>query len=207
MKFHSIRDAISYQSTCPVCHSKMLFNDRYAELKTELGINRSPRTKILWKTDREEILIDVDSDYVEIVNKYFETVPMVTSYTGTVPQRFSTKPVYDGHLYERLGMTCDDCCQYTYLIKFIIDIGLKRIIDIELNSETLSIEDSKGIVHEIKNIYATDETEYTYFPKGDRIYLDGSHTKEKSITLPLIPLDLDNPNKTVERIKTLILFS
>lgn len=211
MKFHLIRQALEYQTHCPICSSSLLIDDRYAETKIDWDEGKE-RTRLLWKTqDGEEMIIDPDSSCVRFVDKYFVPEYVVgtsnyssQAYMGRIIPR--AKRVYDGLLYERIGMTCDDCCRYYYLVKFIIDVGVKTIIDIELNSETLSIEDGKGTVHEIKNLYSIKETEYAYFPKG-RVYLDGKHVGEKSITLPLIPLDLDNPTKTLERIRTLVLFS
>lgn len=209
MKFNSLRHALNYQATCPVCCSAMLIDDRYAETRVEWR-NGKQTTRLLWKTeDSEEIILDPDSSYVEFVEKYAAPEYVVgTSYSGQTPIRQYPKPkrLYDGHLYERIGMTCDNCCKYHYLIKFIIDVGVKQIIDIELNGETLSIEDNEGTVHEIKNIYGFEQTQYSYFPK-DGDYKQGRRMDEKSITLPLIPLDLENPRKTLERIRTLIIFS
>jgi hypothetical protein len=211
-RFVSMRDALEYRKRCPICSSQLLIDDRYAETKIDWDEGKE-RTRLLWKTqDGEEMIIDPDSSCVRFVDKYFVPEYVVgtsnyssQAYMGRIIPK--AKKVYDGHLYERIGMTCDDCCQYHYLVKFVIDVGMKSIINIELNSETISIDDNKGTVHEIKNIYPTKETEYTYFTKGDRIYLDGTHVGEKSITLPLITLDLDNPTKTLERIRTLVLFS
>lgn len=209
-RFYSMRDALEYRKHCPICSSSLLIDDRYAETKTDWDEGKQT-TKLLWRTeDSEEIVIDPDSSSVSFIDKYFapEYVVGTSNYSsqtsmGRIPK---AKKIYDGHLYERIGMTCDDCCQYNYLVKFIIDVGMKSIVDIELNSETLSIEDDKGIVHEIKNIYATEQTQYTYFPREGK-NIEGTYPIDGSITLPLIPLDVDNPTKTLERIRTLVLFS
>lgn len=190
----------------------MLIDDHYAEAKTDWQDGKQT-LRLLWRSeDGEKMILNPDSSHVEFVEKYFAPEYIAGSsnyssqaYMGCIIPK--AKKIYDGHLYERMGMTCDDCCKYHYLVKFVIDVGMKTLIDIELNSETISLEDGKGTVHEIKNIYPIKETQYAYFPKGDRIYLDGTHVGEKFISLPLIPLDVDNPLKTLERIRTLVLFS
>src|SRR5271157_3884699 len=109
MKFHSIRNALEYQTYCPSCSSAMLIDDRYAETKVEWR-NGKQTNRLLWRTqDSEEIIIDPDSSYVEFVEKYFVPKYVVGSYTGQTPIRAYPQPkkIYDGHLYERIGMTCD----------------------------------------------------------------------------------------------------
>lgn len=207
MKFHLIRQALEYQSHCPICSSPMLIDDHYAEAKTDWQDGKQT-LKLIWRSeDGEKMVLDPDSSHIVFVEKFFAPEYVTGTNYGGQPSLKGAKKIYDGHLYERMGMTCDDCCKYHYLVKFVIDVGMKTLIDIELNSETISLEDGKGTIHEIKNIYPIKETQYAYFPKGDRIYLDGTHVGEKSISLPLIPLDVYNPTKTLERIRTLVLFS
>jgi hypothetical protein len=73
-----------------------------------------------------------------------------------------------------------------------------KITDLFLNAEFLSVE-KNGNAYEMKNNFVKKTTEYTPFDAGKS---DGKHC-----TLPLIPFDLQNPLKTLERIQTLVLFS
>lgn len=108
-----------------------------------------------------------------------------------------TNNKYHGKFMHGLSMECMSCCQFSYNIQLHMDIIKRKIVGIFLNSENISIEDH-GMIHEIKNIYATDETFYACFPK------DGT---DKRIILPLIPLDLKYPQNTINRIKSLLIFS
>jgi hypothetical protein len=54
-----------------------------------------------------------------------------------------------------------------------------------------------SVVHEIKNIYSTGITDYRTIDQED----------VKTISLPLITINFNNPWKTIDRLKTLTLFS
>ena len=82
---------------------------------------------------------------------------------------------------------------------------LLKMTDILLNSEQLTILDNKNIAHKISNIYPTDQTEYYYGPIKDLI-VNGVLYEGHRITIPLIHMDLEHPEKTLERLKTLLVF-
>lgn len=94
----------------------------------------------------------------------------------------------------------------------ILDGTAMRVDHLFLNSEFISWSDSQHTTHEITNVYATDKTEYHSFAP---IYLSKIPNEEKIfkpisdhyISIPLIPLDLNNPVGMVDRIKKLNLFS
>jgi len=54
------------------------------------------------------------------------------------------------------------------------------------------------MIHEIKNIYSTDQTHYAFFDK---------YESPNPIILPLIPLNLDYLNEAIARIRKLLIFS
>jgi hypothetical protein len=110
-------------------------------------------------------------------------------------------------LFQGLTNRCGKCERFYYTLQLHIDLNNYILAGVYLNSETIAVDDKKGTIHRIKNVYSTKETEYAYYPKGERVYLDGAHVGRKSITIPLISLDVDKPEKTIERLKTLIVFS
>jgi hypothetical protein len=126
-------------------------------------------------------------------NKYTEKVSHISPEYNT------------GHGVFIHGLTfhCDACCQFAYNIQIHIDTELLKLIGIYLNSESLSIEDGADL-HEIKNIYSFNRTEYSYF-RGI-LAADADVPDQNSINLPLVPLNLNNPIETVNRIRNLIIF-
>jgi hypothetical protein len=207
-KFKNLRDAINFRSHCPFCAERLVVGDRYAEQKTTFDIEGKNLVRIVWRTqDNEEMIFDVDSGFVEILYKFSNDYLIYTGVDAVVNRGRPARRIYDGHLYESMKFICQSCNAYEYMIQICIDMSDRFINEIVLNHEGFCWQDTNDFVHQVKSIYTYDKTQYRYFPKGDKIYLDGVHVEEKSIDLPLILLNLDEPEKTIQRIKTLVLFS
>lgn len=191
--FNSIREALNYQPHCPICHGRMEADVTNCDFQMD-------DNTITWKSDGDELIVDLDTNQII---KY--TMTLNNSHYYAVNQA-SFRFRNPGLMYSGLRMQCtsDKCLRYDYTIQVIIQlpIGNSDVYHmITLNSEYYTF-DEKGITHEIRNVHTTENTEYARFgwsPEGP--------WDEKTIVLPLIPLDLQNPNKTLERIKTLIPFS
>jgi hypothetical protein len=87
------------------------------------------------------------------------------------------------------------------LIQVHISLEHGRLIALVLNSEAVSIEEGAKL-YEVKNIYTTEKTEMSTF----HTRLSQQRGALDKVELPLVPLDLQNPLKTVERIKNLLVF-
>jgi hypothetical protein len=176
-QFSTFLNAIEYHKSCVLCDSKMDINDR--DLATDIGYefreNKQKVSFFVFSNRDDTVTIDPETNEVE----------------------FSLKNIAGGIFYHGLTIDCKSCCQFSYVIQVRIDLSKRILLGTSLNSETLSIEDSE-MVHEIKNIYATKKTEYTYFPK------DGS---SKRATFPLVSLNLINPKETIGRLRKLLIFS
>jgi hypothetical protein len=101
----------------------------------------------------------------------------------------------------RLNIACSSCSKYAYLVQVHISLDSNKIVALILNSESASIEDGVKL-YEIKNIYTTEKTEMSTF----HTHLSYQRGALDKVELPLVPLDLQNPLKTVERIKSLLVF-
>jgi hypothetical protein len=101
----------------------------------------------------------------------------------------------------RLNISCDSCSKYAYLVQVHISLDKNKITSMVLNSESASIEEGAKL-YEIKNIYTTEKTEMSTF----HTHLSQQRGALDKVELPLVPLDLQNPLKTVERIKNLLVF-
>ena len=163
-------------------------------------------TEISWHTqDGEEIFFDLNSRSIKIAYHYSNDLAIDANVSCPSP-RFNRTPVlvYDGHLYEKMLFECNRCGNYRYMVQIIIDMGKKQIDDILLNYEQLTWTDG-DMIYQFRNIYTYDMAEYTTCRSG--AYGLDKVKNYKMTNLPLIPLNLDEPEKTIERIKTLVLFS
>jgi hypothetical protein len=198
-QFHSFKSALEYQERCPLCQGFTHINDR--DLAADIGYDyRGEGQRVTFYVNRREddtITINPATDEVELIlaNRMPDKIYDATTHSITTAQ--PSLPIYNGKLLHALTIDCKNCCQYSYTLQLHFDLAEERLTGIFLNSETLSIEND-AIVHEIKNVYSAEETRYTYFLK------DGV---EKSSILPLVPLNLTNPNETVSRIRKLLVFS
>lgn len=201
IQFHSVLEALSYHKFCPCCKNSMEVNDR--DLVTEYSNRGNSRLAFELSSSSDDVMfIDPVSEEIEIVvNRYIDNSNryVMGNYSGTVNQ--SNHPyihVANGFHFSGLTVACNSCCRFDYRIQIRIDLQNKKVAGVVLNSETISWEDEDKMLHEIKNIYPVNKTYYSYFVQG---------AVDKKIDLPLVPLNLSNPKETVDRIKTLIVFS
>ena len=205
--FRTIKDALAYQKSCPMCTSllKLKLDEHEVGMTTEIDRHGVVRTILTWSSPESKLAIDLETD--EIIS-YTETRRMPSPIYGIgsvspvayIPSK-STGLTSDGQLMERLLVGCELCCQYYYVVQVIVSIdsmGEIRVTGLYLNSEFLIINEG-DTTHEIRNIYSFEKTRYI---KHNTSYIGAG-----IINLPLIPLDLKNPHKTLERVKTLVLFS
>jgi hypothetical protein len=202
-EFRTIQDALDYQKKCPICYSHLNIDQREVDMRWDTDYRR---TTLTWSSHESKLVIDLETNAVLSFSMTRSMSPIYgIGYSGPISYLPATTGM--GHIMERLIVGCDKCCQYDYVIQVIVDAKEGRIVGLLLNSECLTI-DEKSTTHEIRNVYSFDKTEYL---KHDNSH-DSTHTIKNYVgtavlSLPLIPLDLENPHKTLERIKTLVLFS
>lgn len=190
-EFLSIDDGLNYMIRCPNCNSLMEINDRDAEVKTITNSNATITSKLEFDLYSADLLIvDFESGSCEIKSDSYNL------YSG-------------GVLHQRLGIECNDCCQYYYVLNLKIDLETMLVSGLYLDSETLTVE-KDHIVYEIKNSYSIGQTHYSVIKrireaKGKVTHIIDSI--DKTIDLPLVPLDVFNPDETLKRINNLIIFS
>lgn len=197
-QFSTFLQAIKYQSHCVLCKGLMSISNRDQALDYKHRFWGEKELVSFYLAANTDDIITIDPDTEEI--ELFISNSDIKGVTGLYTPRFSSKKNYtikDGTFIHGLEIACRSCCQFSYTLQIWINLNLKKLGAIFLNSESLTLEDNKT-VHEIKNLYSIDRTEYTYFPN------DG---KSKKITFPLISLNLLNPRETLSRLKKLLIFS
>lgn len=136
------------------------------------------------------------------------TVTLVTGSTSfrigmtdNIVYQMSDPSIMKGTFMFSVVSVCGHCAKYSHVLQVHVEIGPMRMIGCFLNSELIHVEDNSRR-YEINNVYATEKTKMiTYHTK-----LSQSHPPLDSVEMPLIPLDMKDPMKTVERIKSLLVF-
>ncbi len=195
-QFKNLPEVLAYQSTCPFCSKRMMpgLDMTYDENSV----------KAYLKFGDSQVTVDCNNNNIlecrevsGINTLYtFQKTPTF-QYIGSTMMGLSKSGVD----MRRLLVSCEECSKYSYLVQVHLSLEQRKIVGLYLNSETASIEDGARL-YEIKNIYATEKTEMSTF----HTHLSNQHGALDKVEFPLVPLDLQNPMKTVERIKKLIVF-
>jgi len=198
IQFQSLNQAFEYHKCCPSCGSHLIVDSGdFAERVEYSDGHQCQRFAFRMDYKYDDVLyINTFTNEVEFrLTRSLHEEPVYGGghRSGQTP----TYKSYDGMWYQGIITSCHECCQFSYTLQLQVDLGRPKVIGIILNSETISLDD-KGVTHEIRNTYTTKQTEY---------YRTTLSAKEKTITLPLIPLDFNDPKKTLDRIKTLLIFS
>lgn len=195
IKFYCFLEGLHYRSKCPLCNKQMEINDRDLVERVEYPTGHPYQRFVFYIGKTTDDVMELDPHSEEITVRHQRT--METIYGLKSMSAAGNYTIYNGLFYHALTINCNSCCQYHYTLQVHADLTEGRLAGTYLNSETISVEES-GIVHEIKNVYSTEKTEYACFPK------DGS---SKRSSIPLIPMNLSDPKETVSRIKKLLIFS
>lgn len=191
-EFKSLVHALTYVERCPICLSGMgVDNDTnaYCRLLGEELVNESRDWNISIAIDGSKLTINrsrqvgfMDSDFSGPMNYHDSETPHISHIIGT-------------------QVTCanKDCSSYSYVFSFRVKTHRPFIEDIYLNTEYL-IFDEAGVNYEITNSHSVQKTRYKV--SGADPFRD-----IKSLELPFIPFDHSNPNKTLEKVKNLIIFT
>lgn len=192
-QFFSLNEAFSHQNDCPFCHA--IITRGYASITMNGG-----ETLVEFSIGKSTMIFDYNSGDLR---EYRQNNSLQEVTTHSYPVYASNGSAHSlsnaGKQLFGVYCSCNQCGQYGYTLQLHVEMGPNKIVGIFLNSETLSFE-KNDFLYEIRNVYSSDKTEYKVF-NNDK----GSETK--TLTLPLIPMDLSNPDKTLERIKTLAIFS
>lgn len=193
INFSNLSDAIFYRTSCPICKEDLRFKNvsdySFSGTTISLSILTSIGDNITISTRGniiEKISISRDNCLIETDSFYKDSAFASTDYS-----------IFDNTLASPITVSCYKCEQFSYHLQVYANLASMKITDIFLERESVSIEDG-SLVHEISNFYTAKQTRYSV------VYSDGS---SKSIEIPLLPLNLDKPTETVERIKKLLIFS
>lgn len=199
-RFYSFIAGLTHYTKCPLCSKGMEINDRDLVERIEYPTGHSyQRFSFQLSRNNDDILV-INPETEEVEIRYSKRSNFQTTYGGSISSyagQTYTPTTYSGMFMHGLTINCSSCCQFSYTLQLHIDLNEGKLIGTYLNSETVSVEEGSN-VHEIKNVYSMDKTEYTCFT---------ANGSEKTSSIPLIPLNIDDPKETVTRIRKLLIFS
>jgi hypothetical protein len=216
--FFSIQDALNYLSSCLICKNEMGLDclsgfpdgvlnfefDNYGRGDFSPVITYS----IVDKSLEDKFRINVRSNEIrrDIVNHHREDlVGVYNDSTGSYIGKTSfISPQTSGTLYLSLTGSCKGCKRYEYVLQVLINLATSKLLDIVLNSETVTFPSGNtGEKWELKNIYTTKQTIYTHFAPP----APGAIINKAEQNFPLLPINREDPSKTLERVKNLLIFT
>lgn len=202
--FPSLAAGLSYKRYCPLCHHGMEIYDARTRHEYNFAHERTILTLELDQHAEHVLHIDLMTEQVELVISKREDymLPVYGDSPSSIYYNSRMGTAYirlDGEMANSIHIQCmnRDCSQYSYVLQMWINLDMKRVTEVYLNSEFIAFDEGQ-ITHELKNIYTTGKTIYTYYDE------DGSM---KSIPLPLVELNVSKPSETLERVKNLLIFS
>lgn len=196
--FYNLYDTIMYHRACPLCNSPLtphrgFSNDQVIFNGRQLSI----------KNEEYNILLNINSCSITIerVNSlsHYEVSELGYKFNRNLHSPSSFDSIIGGQLILPINFEClsNKCSQYAYMAAVHLDLNERIFRVAHLNSEWISIE-KNGDVFDVKNNYLTNKTKYT---RHNRL------GKTNSCELPLIPLNISNPEETLERLHKLIIFT
>lgn len=210
-KFKTLLDGCNYQRHCPMCQAKMIINENTASIETKWEWSETEKqTTINWLATQHntdiELSIQLESNSI-LSYKFTNNITPIYSMGATMQyyypsNSYPNNSAFINGIYVRLNFDCERCAQYQYLLQIFVNLSNKTI-HTKLNSETLYIGDNNKL-HKINNLYAQAITNYSFYSPSIKDYKD---LDKDFYQLPLVPFDVQNPHKTLERIKSLILYS
>lgn len=194
LRFYNLEDAFSYQRTCPLCKEGV----RPVDVNMKYGYN-SMSVEFIHGSSTFEV--DIHSgqmgDWTERSPRdtYLVGSHGSSSYTGMTP----TYGLQSGGVnLIKMEMACHGCEHYRYVVQVHVSLDERRVVALLLNSESVTVKDGVNLTT-IKNVYTTGKTEYI-------VRVPNPTRPLKKAEFPLIPLNMQEPVKTLERIKKLIVF-
>lgn len=197
LRFYNLNEAFRYRSSCPLCQENVYpieANLKYDHdgIKADFSVGNST------------FQVNCDSNELTYHSRRSSHDQMVTfgasqSYIGMTHSSYGLHT--GGTDIFKMEMCCHKCEHYRYVVQVYLSLDERRITDLVLNSEAVILEDGAKLCT-IKNVYTTEKTELVIRHQ----HLSQHHEPLEKIEFPLIPLNLQEPRKTLDRIRKLVVF-
>ena len=199
VRFYNLDEAGHYRTNCPLCKDRVRSEDMSF---------RYDYQQIIAKFELGDVTLEVDYHSNLICNvsqrSSYDKIYTIGSgtYSGMTPSSHRSLHTTGTDLISaRYACVNKECGRYRYLVQVHCSVEQGRLVGLVLNSETMVIEDMAKL-YTVRNIYTTDKTEM----EVRHAHVSHLHGPQDKIEYPLIPLNIEEPLKTVERLKKLTVF-
>lgn len=186
IRFSNIRQGINHQRMCPICRNELgVPNVVYESDDLKAQLIHVP----FQVGNVSSVAVDIDSGIVKAVSPWKDGEPAL------LPYGFKS-----GDIFQGITIECSFCTGFSYTLLLKFYAGDQIVLnEVCLNSEQVRVKLGK-FIHSIRNVHSLNETTY-------RCVNLQEPTDIKQETIPLVPLNLQNPRETLARIKKLLVFS
>jgi hypothetical protein len=193
--FSNLQQALQYQIKCPLCAQFLSIQTDNDGIYGQNVIQFNLTENVDSQTD-DILTIDKITNKIKI--DYYDTRDKEMTQDNIMMSNRFMRP-YGGEMYESISVKCNYFYHYKYIIKIQANLTTLKITDISLNSESIDVSDRFDNLFTIENNYSSNRTIFRrYNCKDDLNWTD--------TFLPLVPLDLNDPILTVERLQQLTTF-
>lgn len=199
--FYNLDEALSYRRYCPCKHcshslfpetATIKYGDRRREVEFAIGGDKltvcsHSNAVISYHEKQEDNLV------------YGGMRSPTLMYAGSSRHLWSLSK--SGTDMFPVTVSCNNCHRYNYVLQVHVSLAQGLVLGLVLNSESITIEDMAKL-YTITNIYTFEKTEM----EVRHMHVSHLHESQSKIEYPLIPLNVEEPMKTVERLKKLTVF-
>ena len=198
--FYNLDEAFGYRRYCPCKHCG---HTLFPEVATIVHSDGNQSVKLALGGNTLTVGL-----YSNAVISYEEERQNQTVYSLSGSYLSRTNRSYNLHSLSKQGtdmfpvtVSCNNCHRYNYVLQVMVNLSQGCLVGLVLNSETIVVDDYVKM-YTIKTIYTTQKTEMEI----RHLHLSQYHEPEAKIEYPMIPLNIEEPMKTVERLKKLTVF-
>lgn len=198
IQFNNLMDGLCCVERCPLCGWLL---DRFAgsNIDTYTYGGSGRWSDITIRADRNRIRVELLTGVImEITQDETEHTEIGDPITMVISKPSFPLPT-SGLYYTSVHKNCTNCNRYHLTLQIQFDMSQRRVHNVLLNSERIFFYD-KGQLFEITNVYVMDKTEFSRV-SNDTLMPD------KKMELPLIPLDRNDAQAYISRVKNLLIFS
>lgn len=198
LQFDTLIGALNYREHCPVCRYKLKVNDR--DIANQLiGKDVANYNNISFFTDAyEQNIMTIDPNTGDIrIDTIGEDAKTSSPF---LPKTKRAGTQFYGLFMHSLTIECynETCSQYGYVLQVHVDMKKRKLCGLFLNSEWIAVEEKcMTVFHEIKCNYATRTTCYGCY----------KNSQDHHYEMPLIPLNVADPDETIDKIRKILVFS
>lgn len=197
--YTSIIEAIKYRTHCPACKKQLQVNE--TELAEEKYGQLGQKIYVFYVDQRYQSTCEIDSYTSKVVININDNVGLQHPYYHSRNYSLPNYTVQKGKFMHALHVECAKCHHYGFTLQVHIDLTTCLLEGVFLNSEALVFDNDK-LSCEIRNNYAFDKTEFTYWKRGGLKKLSDS----KKMIIPLMKVDFEKPLDSFDRLKKLAIY-